>query len=317
MSQRTAHSQRTTDSSLTFAFVVDKITGHGEDAEPINQHGFMAVFDGMGGAGSEKFVINDHEHTGAYLAARRVRQSTAQWAQQHLHASPDADIFKQMILDDLKAYHGTLASQPSLIRSKMRRTLPTTLAAIRYQTRGPLSHLDVLWAGDSRAYWLTAFGLRQLTQDDADTSSDSDTSLATVMQDTPLNNCISINTDVTINHRQYQRELPAILVVCTDGVYGFLPSPIHVEHMILHTLHQATSPDDWQQRIMTRLQPIVGDDMSMAVVCLGWPNLSSIKRHLNKRRIEVARMVNALDDSNDQPTREAVFRKYWHTYRFR
>jgi serine/threonine protein phosphatase PrpC len=317
MPRRTSDKQRHTTDPLAFAFVVDKISAHGEDAEPINQPGFMAVFDGMGGAGSEKFEVDGHEHTGAYLAARRVQQTTAQWAEQHRYAPLDVAGFRQTILDDLTAYHGTLKSQPSLIRSKMRRTLPTTLAAVRYRTRRRESEIDVLWAGDSRAYWLTAHGLRQLTQDDADVTPADDNLLASIMQDTPLNNCISINTDVTINHHRYRRQLPAIVFVCTDGVYGFLPSPVHVEHLMLTTLMQATSLNDWQQRIVAQLQPIVGDDMSMAAVCLGWSDLASVKRDLKARQRAVQQIVATLDTSVDQPVRETTFRKYWHTYQYR
>lgn len=317
MSKRTAYIQRHRKIRLGFEFVVDKIIGHGEDAHPINQPGFMAVFDGMGGAGSEKFVIDGHEHTGAYLAARRVQQSTAQWSAQHRHMPLDVATLKQTILDDLHVYHGTLQSQPSLIRSKMRRTLPTTIAAVQYRTRKDVSELDVIWAGDSRAYWLTQHGLRQLTQDDADIAQADNNTLASIMQDAPLNNCISVNTDVTINVRRYRRQLPALIFVCTDGVYGFLPSPIHLEYMILTALRQAHSINDWSKRIETHLQPIVGDDMSMAVVCLGWRDIKSVKRDLEARCNTIDKIINELNMNTDQPSRETIFRKYWDTYKFR
>jgi hypothetical protein len=86
--------------------------------------------------------------------------------------------------------------------------------------------------------------------------------------------------------------------------------------MLLTALQHAQSLKDWQQRIVAQLQPIVGDDMSMAAVCLGWPDLASVKHDLKKRRGDVAKMVNDLNTGVDQAARETTFRKYWHTYQF-
>ncbi len=311
-------------SPMQFSFVTAKIADHGEDADPIitlNEHRrLIAVLDGLGGSGSEKYQTADGQtHTGAYLGARYTRDCLEQWfttAGHHTITAPVLKDLKQAILTHLNNQLSTLSSQPSLIRSKMRRTLPTTLASIFYAVHPKQTQLDVVWAGDSRAYLLTPNGLRQLSNDDADVHEET---YAGIMQDAPLTNCISTNVDFCLNHHHYTEQLPTIIMVCTDGCYGFLNSPVHVEELLLTCLNTATTATEWGTRISEKLQPIAGDDCAMALVCVGWEDLHSVKRAFKSRSAVVNELVQALDAPTNgevTPAKEELFAHYWSQYRY-
>ena len=311
-------------SQIQFSFVTAKIADHGEDADPIitlnERRGLIAVLDGLGGSGSEKYQTADGQtHTGAYLGARYTRDCLAKWFMttgHHTITAPVIEELKQTILTHLNKQLSTLSSQPSLIRSKMRRTLPTTLASIFYTVHPKQTQLDVVWAGDSRAYLLTPNGLRQLSKDDADVHEET---YAGIMQDAPLTNCISTNVDFCLNHRTYTEQSPAIIMVCTDGCYGFLNSPVHVEELLLTCLSTATTATEWGTRISAKLQPIAGDDCAMALVCVGWEDLHSVKRAFKSRSAVVNELVQALDAPTNgevTPAKEELFARYWSQYRY-
>jgi serine/threonine protein phosphatase PrpC len=312
-------------SHIKFSFVTAKIADHGEDADPIitlnESMGLIAVLDGMGGSGSEKYQTADGQtHTGAYLGARYTRDCLEQWfmtAGHHTITAPVLEDLKQVILTHLNNKLSTLSSQPSLIRSKMRRTLPTTLASIFYTVHPKQTQLDVVWAGDSRAHLLTPNGLRQLSNDDADVHEET---YAGIMQDAPLTNCISTNVDFHLNHHRYTKQLPTIIMVCTDGCYGFLNSPVHVEELLLTCLNTATTATEWGALVSKRLQPIAGDDCAMALVCVGWKNFDSVKRAFQSRTTSVSELVHALDAPTNgeiTPAKEELFARYWNQYRYR
>ena len=73
-------------SNTAIIFNHEKVSGQGEDADPLHiglgrDCGFIATFDGMGGAGAERF---DNNVTGAKLAAALARETVNKvWAEVH------------------------------------------------------------------------------------------------------------------------------------------------------------------------------------------------------------------------------------------
>jgi hypothetical protein len=289
----------------SFYFVEDKIEHRGEDASPIctlnESRGLIAVFDGMGGSGAKKYKnAQDEEFTGAYLGSRFARDFVANWyintystAQHPGITTSELTNLKLALVNDLSKKLIDYTSPSTAVMSKMRRTLPSTMASVFFEAIDSSCQYDVVWAGDSRAYRLHMDGLQQLTIDD--TSDTGTLTLADFMQDSPMNNCISIDQEFRFNHQRFTSTLPLILCVATDGCFGYLPSPIHFEHLLLDTLMQTNTPDEWSAQIARTLKPIAADDYSMSLICLGWPDFKSIQHTLQPRYTLIQRMVMEFD----------------------
>jgi serine/threonine protein phosphatase PrpC len=309
---------------LCFTIWSDKIPNYGEDAPPIHHakhtHGFIAVLDGMGGAGNEKYTAPDGvERSGAYIGARAAREYLDLWQMRHTKGSINGYELAAGFNTALQATYDTLVSRPSLIKSKMRRTLPTTLAAVRYSITSKQTKIESLWAGDSRAYVLTTDGLRQLSKDDADVD---ESSLSGFMQDAPLTNCISLNGETVIHTHTQCVDGPCVLIVATDGCYGYLSSPAHVEQLLLACMHEAKSATQWGELVHARLLPVAGDDFSMALVCIGWKKHADVISAFSQRLKYIANLVKRFDDLNAAGTPESaaecesLFQDYYRSYRF-
>jgi serine/threonine protein phosphatase PrpC len=319
---------------LGFTLCQEKISGHGEDAEPIKYTfpsadsgaGILAVFDGLGGAGSERYRDANHtDHTGAKLAARCVRTSVQQFcsALSTKVTTPtfaiNANILNKLKQDMITALNSELSKYTftqSRIRSSMRRTLPTTMASVFYFPNQQQCQCSVVWAGDSRVFALTPIGLQQLSRDDVQTSTDN--SEFEVLVDAPITNCIQSNGNFQLHNFSYSYDLPVILIAATDGCFNCVATPGHFEQLLFTTLYQSNTLDEWRDHITAALQQIAQDDFSMAVVCLGWTDFAAIKYAFIIRSMKLTYMLmtdpqsTATHNSIDNRT---VLQAFWRTYR--
>jgi hypothetical protein len=50
---------------------------------------------------------------------------------------------------------------------------------------------------------------------------------------------MSADTEFHVNYRRVELEGPFLLVCATDGCFGYLPTPMHLEHLVLAPLTTA------------------------------------------------------------------------------
>jgi hypothetical protein len=266
-------------------------------------HGLVAVFDGMGGAGSAVFTTANGDSSGAYLASRLARQVvdelSAQLSDTHAQV-PDRDrgaeldeALYQYLPDALRDRFDQeaqrLGPQRSRLRSSLLKVLPTTMAAAHYY---PASEGDgsscciAYWAGDSRVFaLLPSDGLMQLSRDDLRSGGDA---LDSLTQDSPLSNCINASGDFEIHQNGIRISEPYVVVVATDGCFSYLPTPAHFEALLLESLTGASTGEEWGWRIQAAVSAVAGDDASLAAVALGWPDLAGLQDSFS-RRLELLR----------------------------
>ncbi|HEY6749024.1 MAG TPA: protein phosphatase 2C domain-containing protein, partial [Mycobacteriales bacterium] len=254
--------------------------GQGEDSDPIvrdgRELGLVAVFDGMGGAGGTVYETPDGPRTGAYLASRIARDVAEErmlalldpeW---NLDGAAAAQDLQRSVRAALQERLVELKAPASGLRSRLLRALPTTMALAALQRQEPGGErwtCHLLWAGDSRVYvFEPGAGARQLTADDIRDRGDA---MANLREDSLISNAISADTDFVVHHRQIELTAPFLVVAATDGCFGYLPSPMHFEHLVLGALRDAPDTGSWSAAVQTAVAKVTGDDAAMAALGLG------------------------------------------------
>lgn len=286
--------------SLEFALWMERIHGKGEDAEPIVDHkdnsGLIAVFDGMGGSGSEEYhhIEKKVSHTSAYFASRTIRDFVKEFLDKELNTSKaeiNSELISRLESDlstHLKEQLNKYEVSTSRIISRIKRKLPSTMVAIHYMYKNSEIECNIFWSGDSRAYILKPSMLHLVSKDDVKDILENDTDSGL---DAPLSNFISADSDFKINHKYIKESTPVILLVVSDGCYAYMQTPIHFDLMLIETLSNSEIFGDWESLIEKHLKEIAGDDCSMALACIGWENFESVKSSF-KERLTVLRNIS-------------------------
>jgi serine/threonine protein phosphatase PrpC len=265
--------------TISFAFNLGKIPDQGEDSDPILRDGpdlgLVGVFDGMGGAGGTVYETPEGRRTGAYLASRIARDVVERrmldllepdW---HLNGKTAASDLQRSVQQALRQRLEELRPAPSGLRSRLIRALPTTMALValqRTQPGGPTWAGHLFWAGDSRAYIFEPSAARQLTTDDLRDPGDA---LANLRRDSVVSNAMSADTEFHVNYRRVELLAPFLVVCATDGCFGYLPTPMHFEHLVLSHLLEARNTEAWSSSLQAEITAVTGDDAAMSTLGVG------------------------------------------------
>jgi serine/threonine protein phosphatase PrpC len=280
-------------SPIRLTLWLEKIPGEGEDAPPLVERlaggaTLLGVFDGLGGAGAQTVVLPDGEQRSeAYMASRLVRETCRDYfSNQPFRIVVDSVTLvrdlKRRLDSALQAGAGGVAKTNSRLRGTMVSRLPTTMALAYAREDGDgVPHVLVIWSGDSRIYRLAPrTGLAQLTEDDLQVAGDA---FANLTYDSPMSNYITAGRRHRLNYREARLGLPCVLLAATDGCYDYLPTPMHWEYLLLATLLRNNTVDDWQRDLEQRLRKVAGDDVSLALVGLGFESLGGLKMAMARR----------------------------------
>ncbi|MEU8887593.1 protein phosphatase 2C domain-containing protein [Streptomyces sp. NPDC048442] len=268
----------------------ERVPGRGEDAEPFAAHhlgtqqGLIAVFDGLGGSGSSPAWQSPggEARTGAWVGSRVARLALDHWF--HDAVAAGEPMTAQRFHEYLGYFLAHAPKRHSKIVGKMRRQLPTTLAAVRYKVGQGQLDLEAFWAGDSRAYVFSPDGgLRVLTRD----HTDEDDTLELLRSDPPMTNVVSADRHFVIDSQQLSLGLPCVLLAATDGFFGYLTTPAEFECALLHTLTTSHSQRDWADQLSLAVQKYTADDASLAIVSLGYDSFDALRSSFTERHREV------------------------------
>jgi hypothetical protein len=238
--------------------------------------GLVGVFDGMGGAGGTVYETPDGPRSGAYLASRIARDVVEQrmlalmdpeW---NLNGPSTARDLHRSVRSALQTQLTRLNAPASGLRSRLLRALPTTMALLALQRREPGGDqwaCHAFWAGDSRAYVLRpSTGAQQLTTDDIKDRGDA---MANLREDSVVNNAMAADTDFVVHHHRVELTAPFLVLAATDGCFGYLPSPMHFEYLVLAALRDAPDADAWSAAVQAAITAVTGDDAAMAALGVG------------------------------------------------
>lgn len=332
---------RSTQGLHALSVWTEQVPGLGEDADPFVAHhwdtgqGMIAVFDGSGGAGATPAWQHPDGtwHTGAWVGARVARLATDCWF--HEVARGNEEVGPGTLHGYLNWFLAKAPQRRSKIGGTMRRQLPTTLAGVHYRVReeGSAVELRPLWAGDSRAYVLSPeSGLHVLTRDHTRESD----ALELLRTDPPMTNVICADREFTIGAQFIASfALPCVLVVATDGYFGYVHTPADFEYLLLSTLRRANNEYEWADLLRREVQAYTGDDASLALLALGHHDFAHLRvlyeqrfadlgdRHLRGRPRILDRASRAgsegsggPEDERETHARVRVWQdQSWQTYR--
>lgn len=306
----------------------EKIEGKGEDAPPTlllgdDDTGLLAVYDGLGGAGSKTYILHGEEQpkSGAYIASRLAKKVLEEFYVYQTFEEGYPNLLRVQLEEVFGQSIQEIETTPSKLRSKLIKRLPTTLAGIYFELEDDNQlNVQAFWAGDSRCYVLTPTGLQQISEDDLHGQPDA---LENLLEDATISNCISAEGSFSIHTHRLILQKPCILFTATDGCFAYFSSPAHFEYILLQSLIESYYDlDDWRIKLEEKIGVVTGDDVSLSMVTLGFTNLNEIKNLFFKRFQEVyEKYIHPLESYNTNYTPEIseirLKEKLWSEYKIK
>lgn len=266
--------------SGVLSFCFEKRADKGEDCYTYNLdqdgNGYIAVFDGSGGAGSEVHM-SLNERPSAYIASRYGSYLFDEAMKKSIYESSELENY---IYEELKRLNINFPMNKS--RSTMVDVLPTTLSSVIINNRGNKLSVKFLWAGDSRGYIIDESGIAQVTEDDVNSVD----AYYNIFDDSIMNNRIHGNASkekFTIHSKEIELEKKSIIFCASDGCYDYFSSPMVFELFIITMLCSSGNFEEAESKLKEILYKKAGDDCTLIMSFYGFDEYSDIVDFLQDR----------------------------------
>ncbi len=307
---------------LDTVFVVngEMIKDNGEDSYACivnKKYGLVGVFDGCGGIGSRKYDVYGNR-TGAYLASHTAAKVVFKWFEKFseeergLNRENISEIcseIKENFDCELKELEN--GASKTTIKGSLAKSFPTTASLIMFTPRDQGMYASFVWVGDSRGFVLNSKGLTQITQDDIDSDADA---LSNISNDGRLSNVISASGDYVLNSKGVICSNKGILITATDGCFGYFSTPMEFEYMILSTLLNSKSIEDWKKRMGKYIREYAGDDYTLGIAIFGYSDFKNLKRHMAARNEKLYKEYISKLDNISEENKLKLWEEYKKTY---
>jgi len=312
-----------TDSLLSVidnVFVIngEMIEKNGEDSYAFSfneRMGMVGVFDGCGGIGSRKYAEYNNK-TGAYIASRVAGTVVLEWFKRNCmegNIVSDANIVE--MCNNLKGCLGNrlismdTGTETSTLKGSLTKNFPTTASMILFSNLQKQLYSSFVWSGDSRGFILNEDGLQQITRDDIEGNGDA---LNNLSADSKLTNFVS-SDDFQLHFKSVIMDRPAIFVTATDGCFGYFSTPMEFEYMLIETMMQAETVEQWKANINSYIRHYASDDYTMGVVIYKYKSFEKMKQSFMLRKsVLYGQYISGLTENDE--VKEALWEEYKKTY---
>ena len=158
-------------------------------------------------------------------------------------------------------------------------------------------------------YLLDADGLKQLNVDDLAGEEDA---FSNLYHDAPMTNVVSLDGRFSLSQSSFALTRPCVLLVATDGCFGYLKSPMEFEFLLLDELEASESIDEWQDRLERGIDEVAGDDQTLLALVYGYSRFESLQSSLRGRWRFMQNMLGSMPD--DFEARIALWKDYKDGY---
>ena len=277
-------------------FTVDKpLKGHDEDAPAYADNKMLIVCDGLGGGGQNAYLVDGVKRTSAYLGSRRISMACQEFFSAHYDEFCTNMQNPSLLISQLKKYISEALDYyvnekglRNIVKGKSMQMLPSTLAAIIYKHYEDHTDALVVSAGDSRAFVLTPdMGLQQISKDDVFDNVDAFEKSAT------MTNNIRQDGDFHINYGYFSLPPKCILLVCTDGCFDYISTPMEMEYRLEYSISKCGNLFDPEKDNLGQyfgnvlVNSGLKDDCSMAGVILGYSDAEKTKNLFLRRALYI------------------------------
>ena len=242
----------------------------------------ISVFDGCGGLGARKYDTFQG-HTGAYMASRIISGATCEWYHNNYTKEwKDAPRLIASLDQYIRKAYGICekyTEDARKIKGSMVRKFPTTMAMAYAQLEQEKLMVHILWAGDSRIYLLDDSGLSQLSKDDTEVED----ALENLISDGAMTNVLSADGRYKINSKTIYLTKPAIILAATDGCFGYIPSPMEFEYLLLNSLIHTATPEILKKELYKQFSQYAGDDFTFGMMSFFYGDYNSTRQSLKPR----------------------------------
>ena len=289
----------------------DAFAYHFEKAELHSQ----AVFDGCGGAGSWQYAEYKNA-TGAYVAAQSMARAYLDWFRTVTPAGLSDAVkigesfhaIAQQVLSTLKRQCAPMKISGSMVKS-----FPCTASIALIAPERDYLSVTALNVGDSRVYFLAPqTGLVQLTVDDSEGDPDP---MESLRDSAPLSDMLNADRPFRIKCRQIRLNCPCAVITATDGVFGYVRSPMDFEFMLLDALMRSGCFAEFESIFKESVVKVTGDDSTCIMSFYGWGSFENVKKMLSQRYDYVLSIVRKLDAAMKAGTGDRVVDEVWQAYR--
>jgi hypothetical protein len=84
-----------------------------------------------------------------------------------------------------------------------------------------------------------------------------------------VSNAMSADTEFRVNYRRVDLQAPFLVICATDGCFGYVPTPMHFEYLVLRRLQESRNTDVWSTSLQTEIAAVTGDDAAMSTLGVG------------------------------------------------
>ena len=107
--------------------------------------------------------------------------------------------------------------------------------------------------------------------------------LSNLTHDAAMTNVIALDGRYTLHHRRLALAQPGVVFAATDGVFGYIRTPMEFEWLLLRVLRDAEDPTAFLQRLEQILDELAGDDFTLALMSFGFGDFRTLRDTLTPR----------------------------------
>ena len=303
----------------------EQVMQKGEDFYQIQKESsrlLMGVFDGCGGSGAKVYPQFGNQ-TGARVASRTLAEAVKEWFEvQKISQNPEGErreagekqiaeesgsspenVLHKIMKEKLSECQNAVQTGQLLLGS-LKKEFPSTMVLFTVSEE-QITHAEFFWCGDSRGYVLDTAGLHQVTKDDVAVTD----AMENLREDAPMTNVANASVPFVVHEKCIELKKTSILIAATDGCFGYLPSPMEFEKLLLRTMAVSENMEQWQ----SELGKVTGDDFTLAIWNGMFENYQEMKGSF-QQRLKYMEEQYPLDEKTTEEMLNIQWKEYKTSY---